>query len=264
MLINDSGPRDLLDMHDLLGGMGRGIQEQVDNNSRLWLPMGAHRSLSRDRVERMNTVVYTGEYDEDEKEADVVWESIDKRTDSHAKDRREVMLEKQIEKYSASNPINGRQACLEIRKRVLRKWGLGDITNRKNIKLTLTESSLNGIVNRDDSPILFVQHITGLFKAYFKGYQIIYATLAGDVTLATAYSHKLSWYGLEDVLTNYAVTYYVDPSLACQLLKQLEMDDEDVGSEDTGEDHSVEPSESIILLLGCSYSGFKMTNFRAI
>ncbi|GLJ27652.1 hypothetical protein SUGI_0542610 [Cryptomeria japonica] len=48
-------------MHDLLRGMGRGIQEQVDNNRRLWLPMGAHRNLSRDRAEGVNMLVYTGE-----------------------------------------------------------------------------------------------------------------------------------------------------------------------------------------------------------
>ncbi|XP_059076861.1 disease resistance protein RPV1-like [Cryptomeria japonica] len=51
MLINESGPKNLLDMHDLLRGMGKGIQEQIDNNSRLLLPMGSHRALSRDRAE---------------------------------------------------------------------------------------------------------------------------------------------------------------------------------------------------------------------
>ncbi|KAG6541752.1 hypothetical protein Mapa_016764 [Marchantia paleacea] len=46
----------------------------------------------------------TGEYDEDDKEADAVWESIDKRMDSRRKDRREARLKKEIEKYRASNP----------------------------------------------------------------------------------------------------------------------------------------------------------------
>ncbi|XP_059076843.1 large ribosomal subunit protein uL18y-like [Cryptomeria japonica] len=79
--------------------------------------------------------------------------------------------------------------------------------------------------------------------------QIIYATLAGAVTLATAYSHKLSWSIL-------CVTYHVGPSLARQVLKQLEMDDEYVGSEEaTGEIivwSQVNPL--LLLLLGCSYS----------
>ncbi|GLJ27537.1 hypothetical protein SUGI_0540320 [Cryptomeria japonica] len=87
MIINDNGPQDLLDMHDLLLGMGRGNQEQVENNSRQWLLMSAHRFFSRNRAERVNMLVYTGEYDEDDKEADVLWESIDKRMDSHASAR---------------------------------------------------------------------------------------------------------------------------------------------------------------------------------
>uniref|UniRef100_A0A0C9S9J4 TSA: Wollemia nobilis Ref_Wollemi_Transcript_239_3443 transcribed RNA sequence n=1 Tax=Wollemia nobilis TaxID=56998 RepID=A0A0C9S9J4_9CONI len=46
----------------------------------------------------------SGEYDEDDKEADAVWESIDKRMDSRRKDRREARLKQEIEKYRASNP----------------------------------------------------------------------------------------------------------------------------------------------------------------
>ncbi|XP_057831854.2 disease resistance protein Roq1-like [Cryptomeria japonica] len=61
MLINDCDPRDPLDMHDLLRGMGRNIQEQAGNNTRLRLPMGAHRALSRDGAEAVNMLVYTGE-----------------------------------------------------------------------------------------------------------------------------------------------------------------------------------------------------------
>ncbi|KAK7825987.1 protein STABILIZED1 [Quercus suber] len=45
-----------------------------------------------------------GEYDEDDKEADAVWEAIDKRMDSRRKDRREARLKQEIEKYRASNP----------------------------------------------------------------------------------------------------------------------------------------------------------------
>lgn len=75
--------------------------------------------------------------------------------------------------------------------------------------------------------------------------QIIYATLAGDVTMAAAYSHELPRYGLEVGLTNYAAAYCTGLLLARRVLKQLEMDDEYVGNEEaTGEDYSVEPGES--------------------
>lgn len=43
------------------------------------------------------------EYDEDDKEVDVVWEVIDKRMDLRRKDRREVRLKEEIEKYRVSN-----------------------------------------------------------------------------------------------------------------------------------------------------------------
>ncbi|KAF5201590.1 Pre-mrna-splicing factor [Thalictrum thalictroides] len=46
----------------------------------------------------------SAEYDEDDKEADAVWEAIDKRMDSRRKDRREAKLKEEIEKYRASNP----------------------------------------------------------------------------------------------------------------------------------------------------------------
>ncbi|EFJ27774.1 hypothetical protein SELMODRAFT_172051 [Selaginella moellendorffii] len=46
----------------------------------------------------------TGEYDEDDKEADQIWESVDKRMDSRRKDRREARLKLVIEQYRASNP----------------------------------------------------------------------------------------------------------------------------------------------------------------
>ncbi|KAG6650223.1 hypothetical protein CIPAW_06G027000 [Carya illinoinensis] len=46
----------------------------------------------------------SAEYDEDDKEADAVWEAIDKRMDSRRKDRREARLKQEIEKYRASNP----------------------------------------------------------------------------------------------------------------------------------------------------------------
>ncbi|GLJ06257.1 hypothetical protein SUGI_0034470 [Cryptomeria japonica] len=36
-------------------------EEQNDDNSRLWLPVGAHKDLNRDRAERMKMLVYTGQ-----------------------------------------------------------------------------------------------------------------------------------------------------------------------------------------------------------
>jgi pre-mRNA-processing factor 6 len=44
------------------------------------------------------------DYDDDDREADAVWESIDQRMDSRRKDRREARLKQEIEKYRASNP----------------------------------------------------------------------------------------------------------------------------------------------------------------
>ncbi|CAD6332718.1 unnamed protein product [Miscanthus lutarioriparius] len=44
------------------------------------------------------------DYDDDDREADAVWESIDQRMDSRRKDRREAWLKQEIEEYRASNP----------------------------------------------------------------------------------------------------------------------------------------------------------------
>ncbi|KAK8913681.1 60S ribosomal protein L5 [Platanthera zijinensis] len=75
--------------------------------------------------------------------------------------------------------------------------------------------------------------------------QIISATIAGDLILAAAYSHELPHYGLEVGLTNYAAAYCTGLLLARRVLKKLEMDEEYEGNvEATGEDFSVEPSES--------------------
>ena len=75
--------------------------------------------------------------------------------------------------------------------------------------------------------------------------QIIYATLAGDVVMSSAYSHELPRYGLEVGHTNYAAAYCTGLLLARRVLKKLEMDEEYVGNEEaTGEDYSIEPTES--------------------
>ncbi|GKV29306.1 hypothetical protein SLEP1_g38243 [Rubroshorea leprosula] len=75
--------------------------------------------------------------------------------------------------------------------------------------------------------------------------QIVSANIAGDMVLAAAYSHELPNYGLEVGLTNYAAAYCTGLLLARRVLKMLEMDDEYQGNvEATGEDFSVEPTES--------------------
>ncbi|XP_010273742.1 PREDICTED: 60S ribosomal protein L5-like [Nelumbo nucifera] len=75
--------------------------------------------------------------------------------------------------------------------------------------------------------------------------QILSASIAGDMILAAAYSHELPRYGLEVGLTNYAAAYCTGLLLARRVLKMLEMEDEYQGNvEATGEDYSVEPTES--------------------
>ncbi|XP_057436675.1 60S ribosomal protein L5-like isoform X2 [Lotus japonicus] len=75
--------------------------------------------------------------------------------------------------------------------------------------------------------------------------QIISASIAGDIVLASAYAHELPHYGLEVGLTNYAAAYCTGLLLARRVLKKLEMDEEYEGNvEATGEDYSVEPAET--------------------
>ncbi|XP_077225416.1 large ribosomal subunit protein uL18-like [Tasmannia lanceolata] len=75
--------------------------------------------------------------------------------------------------------------------------------------------------------------------------QIISASITGDMVLAAAYAHELPRYGLEVGLTNYAAAYCTGLLLARRVLKTLEMDEEYQGNvEATGEDYSIEPTES--------------------
>ncbi|KAL6221524.1 hypothetical protein ACLB2K_004920 [Fragaria x ananassa] len=75
--------------------------------------------------------------------------------------------------------------------------------------------------------------------------QIVSASIAGDLVLASAYAHELPHYGLHFGLTNYAAAYCTGLLLARRVLKTLEMDAEYEGNvEATGEDYSVEPTES--------------------
>ncbi|KAK9809995.1 hypothetical protein WJX72_003070 [[Myrmecia] bisecta] len=46
----------------------------------------------------------TGEYDQDDREADAIWEKIDDHMDSRRRERREKRLKEDLEKYRAENP----------------------------------------------------------------------------------------------------------------------------------------------------------------
>ncbi|CAO2193776.1 unnamed protein product [Urochloa humidicola] len=73
--------------------------------------------------------------------------------------------------------------------------------------------------------------------------QIMSASIAGDMVLASAYSHELPRYGLEVGLTNYAAAYCTGLLLARRVLKLRDLDQEYEGNvEATGEDFSVEPA----------------------
>ncbi len=45
-----------------------------------------------------------GEYDQDDKEADEVWDLIDSHMDARRRDRREKRLKEEVEKYRKENP----------------------------------------------------------------------------------------------------------------------------------------------------------------
>ena len=55
--------------------------------------------------------------------------------------------------------------------------------------------------------------------------QIAYATVAGDVVVASAYSHELPKYGLAVGLTNYAATYATGLLLARRVLTKFGLAD---------------------------------------
>ncbi|KAH0661162.1 hypothetical protein AABB24_010335 [Solanum stoloniferum] len=75
--------------------------------------------------------------------------------------------------------------------------------------------------------------------------QIVSASIAGDMILASAYASELPHFGLKVGLTNYAAAYCTGLLLARRVLKKLEMDEEYQGNLDVnGEDYSVEPAES--------------------
>ncbi|KVH94167.1 Ribosomal protein L18/L5 [Cynara cardunculus var. scolymus] len=60
--------------------------------------------------------------------------------------------------------------------------------------------------------------------------QIVSASIAGDMVLASAYAHELPHYGLKVGLTNYAAAYCTGLLLARRVLKMLVMDEEYQGN----------------------------------
>ncbi|XP_028804943.1 protein STABILIZED1 [Neltuma alba] len=82
------------------GGKGGEDEEDDDGDDK-----GYDENQKFDEFEGNDVGLFaSAEYDEDDKEADAVWEAIDKRMDSRRKDRREARLKQEIEKYRASNP----------------------------------------------------------------------------------------------------------------------------------------------------------------
>ncbi|XP_054786548.1 protein STABILIZED1-like isoform X2 [Prosopis cineraria] len=83
-------------------GGGRGGEDEEDDEGD---DKGYDENQKFDEFEGNDVGLFaSAEYDEDDKEADAVWEAIDKRMDSRRKDRREARLKQEIEKYRASNP----------------------------------------------------------------------------------------------------------------------------------------------------------------
>eukprot|EP00898_Chlorokybus_atmophyticus_P006282 jgi/Chlat1/6655/Chrsp49S00477 len=74
--------------------------------------------------------------------------------------------------------------------------------------------------------------------------QVAYATLGGDVTVASAYSHELAHYGLKNGLTNYAAAYCTGLLLARRLLQTYKLDSVYEGNKEVnGENYTVEEVE---------------------
>jgi len=74
--------------------------------------------------------------------------------------------------------------------------------------------------------------------------QVIYATLAGDVCIAAAYSHELPKYGMKAGLTNYAAAYATGLLCARRLLTKYDLAETYEGkTEDLGEDYHVEQGD---------------------
>ena len=74
--------------------------------------------------------------------------------------------------------------------------------------------------------------------------QIVYATIAGDVTICSAYAHELPRYGLKTGLTSYAAAYCTGLLIARRVLAKFGLDELYEGcTEPDGEDFMVEEED---------------------
>lgn len=74
--------------------------------------------------------------------------------------------------------------------------------------------------------------------------QVIYATIQGDVTICSAYSHELPKFGMKAGLTNYAATYATGLLCARRLLTKYGLEETYEGNtEHIGEDYHVEAAD---------------------
>jgi pre-mRNA-processing factor 6 len=82
-------------------GKGPGEEEEEDEAEE----KGYDENQKFDEFEGNDVGLFaSAEYDEDDKEADIIWDNVDAIMDSRRKDRREAILKEEIEKYRASNP----------------------------------------------------------------------------------------------------------------------------------------------------------------
>ena len=73
---------------------------------------------------------------------------------------------------------------------------------------------------------------------------MIYATIKGDVTICSAYSHELPKYGMKAGLTNYAATYATGLLCARRLLTKYDLAETYEGNtENLGDDYNVEAED---------------------
>ena len=74
--------------------------------------------------------------------------------------------------------------------------------------------------------------------------QVMYATLAGDVTICSAYSHELPKFGMKAGLTNYAATYATGLLCARRLLTKYGLAETYEGNtDDIGQEYHVEAED---------------------
>ncbi|KAL8088172.1 protein STABILIZED1 [Apium graveolens] len=86
-------------------GRGRGKGGEAEEEEGEEEEKGYDENQKFDEFEGNDVGLFaSAEYDEDDKEADAVWEEIDNKMDLRRKDRREARLKQEIEKYRASNP----------------------------------------------------------------------------------------------------------------------------------------------------------------